>query len=72
MGLMKDKVCVISGGAGSIGLASAKRFLAEGARVMLVDLDASRLEAVVKECNSPQSFCCGHRDVGTQQSDTAE
>ena len=53
MGLLKDKVCIVSGGAGSIGLASAKRFLAEGARVMLIDMDASRLAAAVKECNSP-------------------
>jgi NAD(P)-dependent dehydrogenase (short-subunit alcohol dehydrogenase family) len=39
MGLLQDKVCIITGGAGSIGLASARRFLDEGARVMLVDLD---------------------------------
>jgi NAD(P)-dependent dehydrogenase (short-subunit alcohol dehydrogenase family) len=52
MSLMKDKVCVISGGAGSIGLASAKRFLAEGARVMLIDLPGASLDAAVKACNS--------------------
>ncbi len=52
MSLMKDKVCVISGGAGSIGLASAKRFLAEGARVMLIDLPGPALDEAVKACNS--------------------
>src|SRR5262245_28474487 len=36
--LLKDKVCVITGGAGSVGLASARLFLGEGAKVMLVDL----------------------------------
>jgi NAD(P)-dependent dehydrogenase (short-subunit alcohol dehydrogenase family) len=52
MALMKDKVCVISGGAGSIGLASAKRFLAEGAKVMLIDLPGPALDAAVNACNS--------------------
>jgi len=44
MGLLQDKVCVITGGAGSIGLASARLFLAEGAKVTIVDLKASDLE----------------------------
>ena len=52
MALMKDKVCVISGGAGSIGLASAKRFIAEGAKVMLIDLPGPALDAAVIACNS--------------------
>jgi NAD(P)-dependent dehydrogenase (short-subunit alcohol dehydrogenase family) len=42
---MQGKVCVITGGAGSIGLASAKLLHAEGARVMLVDLN----DAVLKK-----------------------
>jgi NAD(P)-dependent dehydrogenase (short-subunit alcohol dehydrogenase family) len=42
---MHDKVCVITGGAGSIGLAAAKLLVAEGAKVMLVDLS----EAAVKK-----------------------
>ncbi|HVZ51413.1 MAG TPA: SDR family NAD(P)-dependent oxidoreductase [Pseudolabrys sp.] len=41
---MQDKVCVITGGAGSIGLAAARLLLAEGAKVMLVDLDEGALE----------------------------
>ena len=34
---MNDRVCIITGGAGSIGLASAKLLHEEGASVMLVD-----------------------------------
>ncbi len=52
MDLLTNKVCVISGGAGSIGLASAKRFLAEGARVMLIDLPGHPLDDAVKACHS--------------------
>jgi len=40
---LQDKVCLITGGAGSIGLATAKLFQAEGASVMLMDLDADVL-----------------------------
>jgi NAD(P)-dependent dehydrogenase (short-subunit alcohol dehydrogenase family) len=40
---LQDRVCVITGGAGSIGLASARRFVAEGAKVVLVDRDAALL-----------------------------
>lgn len=36
--MLKDKHCVITGGAGSIGGATARCFLDEGARVTLVDL----------------------------------
>ncbi|HTO61348.1 MAG TPA: SDR family NAD(P)-dependent oxidoreductase [Bradyrhizobium sp.] len=41
---MQDKVCVITGGAGSIGLAAAKLLLAEGAKIMLVDRNEPALE----------------------------
>ncbi|HTZ02893.1 MAG TPA: SDR family NAD(P)-dependent oxidoreductase [Xanthobacteraceae bacterium] len=42
-GQLQGKVCLITGGAGSIGLATAKLFHAEGASVMLMDLDANVL-----------------------------
>jgi NAD(P)-dependent dehydrogenase (short-subunit alcohol dehydrogenase family) len=38
-----DKVCIITGGAGSLGLASARLLQSEGARVVLVDLFEDRL-----------------------------
>jgi NAD(P)-dependent dehydrogenase (short-subunit alcohol dehydrogenase family) len=40
---LQDKVCLITGGAGSIGLATARLFHAEGAKVMLLDLNADAL-----------------------------
>jgi len=52
MGLLDDKVCVITGGAGSLGLASAKLFVAEGAKLMLVDLREAALERAKAELKS--------------------
>ena len=43
-----DKQYVITGAAGGIGLACARVLLEQGARVLLVDLDANRLETAVK------------------------
>jgi len=54
MGRLSDKVAVITGGAGGIGLAAAKRFVDEGAKVLLVDLDQTSLEAAVSEIDSRQ------------------
>ncbi|HXP94478.1 MAG TPA: SDR family oxidoreductase [Candidatus Binatia bacterium] len=44
MGKLEGKVCVVTGGAGSIGLASARLFAREGASVMLVDVRESELK----------------------------
>jgi len=53
MGLLDNKVCVITGGAGSVGSATARRFVAEGAKLMLVDLREDDLDRVARELNSP-------------------
>lgn len=45
MGALDGKICIVTGAAGSLGLASARRFLAEGARVLLVDRERAALEA---------------------------
>jgi 2-dehydro-3-deoxy-L-rhamnonate dehydrogenase (NAD+) len=41
---LKDRTAVITGGAQGIGLATAQRFLASGAAVVLWDIDAARLD----------------------------
>jgi NAD(P)-dependent dehydrogenase (short-subunit alcohol dehydrogenase family) len=54
MGLLDDKVCVITGGAGSLGLASARLFLAEGAKVVLVDLEPAALARAGEDLAGPR------------------
>ena len=49
MGRLEDKTAFISGAAGSIGAATARRFVAEGARVVLSDVDADRLHSLADE-----------------------
>lgn len=48
MGILDGKTCIVTGAAGSLGLASARRFTEEGARVMLVDRDRAGLDAALK------------------------
>jgi NAD(P)-dependent dehydrogenase (short-subunit alcohol dehydrogenase family) len=48
MGILDGRICIVTGAAGSLGRASAARFVAEGAKVMLVDRDRARLDAVLK------------------------
>ncbi len=44
MGKLGGKVAIVTGGAGSLGLAAARLFVAEGANVMLADLAPEALE----------------------------
>ena len=49
MNRLQDKTAFISGAAGSIGAATARRFVAEGARVVVSDIDVAGLDALVEE-----------------------
>ena len=49
---LKDKVAIITGGAGGMGHVAAKTFTEEGACVVLADRDADKLQAVVKEVSA--------------------
>ena len=56
--LLQDKTCVITGGCGSVGLSTARLFLAEGARVFLVDLNTAQLLAAQESLRSDNVEIC--------------
>ncbi len=47
---LQDKVCIITGAGQGIGLATARRFAAEGAVVVVCDLRQAEVGAAVAEC----------------------
>ena len=49
VGRLDGKVAIITGGASGIGAASARRFAAEGAQVVVADVQADRGAAVARE-----------------------
>lgn len=69
MSRLDGKVCLITGGAGSIGMATAERFLAEGARVLLADRDADALDAAVASLDTDRA--AGHPGDVTVEADVA-
>jgi NAD(P)-dependent dehydrogenase (short-subunit alcohol dehydrogenase family) len=66
MDIMAGKVCVITGGAGSMGLESARLLLREGARVMLVDRNEEDLVRAEKTLDA------GTGSLGTTKANVAD
>lgn len=58
MNRLEGKAALITGGAGSIGFASARAMLVEGAAVVLADLDRERVDSAVAELASSQVIGC--------------
>lgn len=46
---LAEKVAIVTGGAGGIGNAIARRFAAEGAKIVIADLDQKQSEAAAKQ-----------------------
>jgi NAD(P)-dependent dehydrogenase (short-subunit alcohol dehydrogenase family) len=63
---LDDQVAIVTGGAGGIGAATARRLSAEGARVVVVDTDEPRARAVAESLPGPGAW------VGADVSDEAD
>ena len=50
---LRDKVAVVTGGSGGIGIEIGRAMLARGMKVVLADLSPEKLDAVTKELASP-------------------
>jgi len=55
---LQDKVAVITGAAGNIGLQAARTFLSEGAKVVMVDRDAPALERARAGLDPDRTMIC--------------
>jgi NAD(P)-dependent dehydrogenase (short-subunit alcohol dehydrogenase family) len=53
---LAGKVAIVTGGASGIGRASAERFIEEGARVVIADVNAAQGEAVARELGNAAAF----------------
>ncbi|WP_373279260.1 3-oxoacyl-ACP reductase FabG [Skermania piniformis] len=53
--LLENRTAVVTGGAQGIGYAIAERFVAEGARVVLGDLDGDAVEIAAKRLGGPDT-----------------
>ena len=62
MGMLDGKTAIVTGGARGIGLAIAKRYVAEGARVVIADIDESAGKAAVAALGAAARFV--RTDVG--------
>ena len=49
---VKDKVCIITGAASGIGLAIAKRFAADGARIAIADMNKDAADKAAQDINA--------------------
>jgi 3-oxoacyl-[acyl-carrier protein] reductase len=53
---LKDKVCIVTGGAAGIGKATAQKFAQEGAKVIICDVNEEAGKALVAELGNDASF----------------
>ena len=49
---LKDKICIVTGGAQGIGLATAVKFSREGATVAVCDMRREGIDAAVAACRA--------------------
>src|SRR5207244_435217 len=62
MSMLEGKTAIVTGGARGIGLAIAKRYVAEGARVVIADIDETTGKAAVAALGTAARFV--RTDVG--------
>lgn len=57
---LANKICILTGAANGIGLAAAHKFIAEGATVVVCDVDAARVDDSVAQLQAQGGTVCGY------------
>jgi len=70
LGRLHGKVCVITGAGSGIGQASARLFAAEGARVVVADIDLDAAEATVRDITKSHGDAVAERVDVTDEAET--
>jgi 3-oxoacyl-[acyl-carrier protein] reductase len=71
MGRLDDKVAIITGAGQGIGLAYAERFLAEGAKVIVAELDEDRAASAMKRLAGQGDATFVKTDISSEESANA-
>jgi NAD(P)-dependent dehydrogenase (short-subunit alcohol dehydrogenase family) len=66
-GRIQDRVAVVTGGCSGIGLATVERFVAEGAKVVIGDIDDTKGAAVVEALGGAEVATYVHVDVTSKE-----
>ena len=66
---LNNKVVLITGAGGGIGMAASRKFIAEGAKVMLADIGTSVTQQLVDEFGAERCACVA---VDVTQADQVE
>lgn len=67
-GRLAGKVAIITGAGQGIGLAYAERFLAEGARVVVAEVNEDRANSAMKQLDGMGDAICVHTDISSEES----
>src|ERR1700704_1212190 len=68
MGRLEDKVAIITGAGQGIGLAYAERFLAEGAKVVVAEINEDRAASAMKQLDGQGDVAFQLTDISDEQS----
>jgi 3-oxoacyl-[acyl-carrier protein] reductase len=68
MGRLEDKVAIITGAGQGIGLAYAERFLAEGAKVVVAEINEDRAASAMKQLEGSGDVIFQRTDISDEQS----
>lgn len=64
---LQNRIAIITGGSGGIGKATARRFLDEGASVLLTDIDQDALEETARELDAGERVLTFRADVTSEE-----